>query len=351
MIYGKKRRGMAIPVLLLSTLFVLASCGREQAEIETVQIQNEPRQVKSEVLNLPKLTPAQLDDHSLQVVATTSIIGDVVANVGGENIELLTLMKAGQDPHNFDPGTGELTEVTEADVIFVNGWDLEEGLADDLAIITDNIPIVAVGANIEPLYFKNDVGKFDKGEYGERHERGPVDPHTWLAVPNVVQWVENVEKILSDLDVDSAEVFKRNSQAYVAELEEVDSYVREQVERVPVNKRVLVTNHGAFSYLAQEYGFSIAGTVIPSSSTLAEPSASDLFELIKLMEAESVCTIFSENTNNDVLAQTVAAELHACEEVQVLPLYSGSLGPPGSGGDSYIGMMMANVDTIVRGLE
>jgi ABC-type Zn uptake system ZnuABC Zn-binding protein ZnuA len=238
--------------------------------------------------------------------------------------------------------------VSEADVIFVNGWDLEEGLVDDLAIIAGNTPIVAVGANIEPLYFGSDG---EKPAERENQKRGQVDPHTWLAVPNVVQWVENITAILSDLDPDSALIFERNAQAYRLELEEADAYVRQQAERLPVEKRVLVTNHDAFNYFAEEYGFSIVGTIIPALSTLAEPSARDLADLVKVMEVESVCTIFSENTIGDDLAQTVAAELQACEEVFVLPLYSGSIGGAGSGVYGYTEFIRANVDTIVEGLE
>jgi ABC-type Zn uptake system ZnuABC Zn-binding protein ZnuA len=112
-----------------------------------------------------------------------------------------------------------------------------------------------------------------------------------------------------------------------------------------------VTNHDTFSYFAQEYGFSVLGTVIPTASTLAEPSASDLAGLIKAMEGQGVCTIFTEITVSDTLAKTVAAELDGCDQVQVLQLYTGAVGPSGSGADSYISMFRHNVDMIVAGLR
>ena len=112
-----------------------------------------------------------------------------------------------------------------------------------------------------------------------------------------------------------------------------------------------MTNHDAFGYFAQEYGFTVLGTVIPSISTLAEPSASDLAELITEMGEHGVCTIFTETTVSDALAQTVAAELDGCDNVQVLKLYTGALGPAGSGADSYIGLFRANIDAIVAGLR
>ena len=114
---------------------------------------------------------------------------------------------------------------------------------------------------------------------------------------------------------------------------------------------MLVTNHDAFAYFAAAYGFDILGTVVPGASTLAEPTASDLAGLISAMQDQGVCALFSESTVSDRLGQTVAAELDNCDAVQVLQLYSGALGSPGSGADTYLGMMQANVDAIVAGLQ
>ena len=135
------------------------------------------------------------------------------------------------------------------------------------------------------------------------------------------------------------------------ELEGVDNYIHEQVANIPDDKRILVTNHGVFNYLAKEYGLHIVGTIIPSTSTQVEPSASDLVDLIKDMEKSGVCTIFTDIASNDNLAQTIAMELNGCDEVQIVPLYTGSLGPQGSGADSYIGMLRVNTDRMVEGLE
>jgi len=135
------------------------------------------------------------------------------------------------------------------------------------------------------------------------------------------------------------------------ELDEIDKYVREQIREIPNDKRVLVTNHGVFDYFAQEYGFQVVGTVIPANSTQAEPSAGDLARLIKDMEKAGVCTIFTDIAADDNLAQTVVAELSGCDEVKLIPLYTGSLGPEGSGADSYVGMLRVNADRIVEGLK
>lgn len=297
-----------------------------------------------EMLTLPSLRALDLSGRPLRVVATTSIIGDVVSRVGGDAIELTTLMGPGQNPHSYEPAAKDLAAVSSADVIFVNGWDLEETLVANLKAIGENAVIVPVSANIEPMPF-NDAD----AEGGEGQAR--PDPHTWFSVHNVEQWVKNIEQVLSALDPANAETYAANAKAYLAKLSELDAYAQAKLADIPPEKRVLVTNHGAFGYFARDYDFEILGTVIPGMSTLAEPSASDLADLVATMETHGVCTIFTETTVSDTLAQTVASELSGCDEVKVLPLYTGSVGPPGSGADSYIGMFRANVDTIAEGLK
>ncbi|MGF1504065.1 MAG: metal ABC transporter solute-binding protein, Zn/Mn family [Anaerolineae bacterium] len=310
------------------------------------------------MLALPELEAADLGGEPLTVIATTSIIGDVVAQVGGDAIALTVLMEPGQGPHSYEPSAGDLTTVSESDVVFVNGRNLEEGLADDLETIGEAAVIVPVSANIEPLEFGgHDHDEHGDDEHGDEHddehahEHSGADPHTWFNVDHVKQWAANVEQLLSTLDPANAETYAANAEAYLAELDALETYVMDQVGAIPAENRLLVTNHDAFGYFADAYGFEVIGTVIPGASTLAEPSARDLAELIEEMEENGVCTIFTETTVSDTLAQTVAAELDGCETVQVLPLYTGSVGPEGSGAETYVDMFRANVDTIVDGLQ
>ncbi|MBK7897317.1 MAG: zinc ABC transporter substrate-binding protein [Anaerolineaceae bacterium] len=306
---------------------------------------------EAEMLLLPELAAAALNGEPLRVVATTSIIGDVVAQVGGAGISLTILMGPGQDPHSFEPSARELTAVADAHVIFVNGWDLEEGLVDDLANIGEDALVAPISANIAPLAFAEGEHEDEVHDEGEAHEHSGADPHVWFAVHNVEQWAENVAHVLSDLDPANAEIFAANAAAYVEELEALEAYAEAQLAAIPANNRFLVTNHDSFGYFAQDYGFTVLGTVIPSLSSVAEPSASDLTDLIAVMQEHAVCTLFTETTLDDALAQTVAGELSGCDEVQVLKLYTGAIGPEGSGADSYIGMFRANVDAIVAGLQ
>jgi ABC-type Zn uptake system ZnuABC Zn-binding protein ZnuA len=270
----------------------------------------------------------------LRVVATTGIIGDVVSRVGGEAIELITLMRPGEDPHSYQPAAADLTAVARADVVFVNGWSLEEGLLDDLATIGEGVPVVPISAGIAPL------------AYGSR-----ADPHTWQSVPNVIRWAENAAAALSALDPTNADRYAANAATYRTELEEAQAYAVAQLATIPADKRVLVTNHDAFAYFADAYGFEVLGTIIPGASTLAEPTAGDLSALIETMRAAGVCAVFTETTVGDRPAQTVAAELDGCQRVQMVKLYSGALGEAGSGADTYTGMFRANVDAIVAALR
>ena len=299
-------------------------------------------------LVLPELEAVQLGGEPLRVVATTSIIGDVVGRVGGDAIELTTLIGPGQDPHSYEPATQELAAVNEADVIFVNGWDLEEALIEDLEQIGGDVPMIPISANIEPLPFGGD--DHAEAETDEEHHAG-ADPHTWLAVNNVKQWVQNSENVLSDLDPANAAAYEGNAAAYLVELDELQEYAESRLGQIAEADRFLVTNHDSFGYFAAAYGFTILDSVIPAASTLAEPSASDLAGLVALMEEHGACTIITETTARTTLAQTVAAELDGCDEVKVVQLYTGAVGPAGSDTGSYMGMIRANVDAIAEALQ
>lgn len=293
-------------------------------------------------LALPELQPVALaDGEPLQVIATTSVLGDVVSQVGGEAIALRTLIGPGQDAHSYQPAPSDLIGLSAVDVIFVNGWQLEEGLVRDLEKAAEGVPLVPISANITPLPI---------GAHEEEDEHGPADPHVWLDPHLVRVWVENVREVLSALDPARAATYAANATAYLAELDELIAYSEELLATVPAGQRRLVTNHEALAYFARAFDFEVIGTVIPSASTISEPSARALAALVSRMEEAGVCTIFVDSAANPALAEATAAELRTCEDVAVLPLYTGALGAPGSGADTYLQMMRTNVDTIVAGL-
>lgn len=318
------------------------------------------------VLMVPELGDVVLgDDGVLRVVATTSIIGDVVRQVGGEDIALTVLMGAGQDPHSYEPSAQDFTAVAEAQVVFVNGWGLEEGLLDDLENATEGGVVVPISAGIVPLENAehgedehHEEGEHEDEHEGEHHEEGEehhhhhgrFDPHVWFSVHHVEKWVANATEVLSELNPALAEQYEANAAAYLAELAELDDYVHGRFDALGDDERTLVTNHDALGYLADEYGLRIAGTIIPSASTLAEPSAQDLAGLVGEMREYGLCTVFSENTVSDTLAQTVADELTTCEDVGLVSLYTGALGEAGGEAGTYVDFMRANTEAIATAL-
>lgn len=266
-------------------------------------------------------------DERVRVVATTAIIGDVTARVGGDLIDLTVLIGAGVDPHSFVPSAGDLAQLDTADVIFVNGLDFEQSLLPALDSIESEARVVAVSDGA-PLI--------------------DSDPHVWQDPANVMIWADNIASALADLDPAHAEDYAANAAAYQSELTELDDYLMEQTARIPEADRRLVTNHDTLAYFARRYGFEVIGTVYIGASEVSEPSAGAMAELVETVRAEHVPAIFVETTVSDQLARTLVEEIGY--EVQVLTLYTDSLGPSGSGADSYIGMMRANIQIIVSGL-
>jgi ABC-type Zn uptake system ZnuABC Zn-binding protein ZnuA len=322
---------------VLMALLLLAACQSNQSAEEATAV----------FATMPTIEPANVDGRLLRVVATTSIVGDVVAQVGGANIELTTLMQPGQDPHSYTMSPGDMVALTHADLIFVHGWNLEESLLGDIAAVAQEqgIPVVPVAAGVTPL-----LGGVHGHEEEEAHEEeadGVADPHTWMAVPNVQIWVENIAAALTARQPEMAAGVAERTAVYQQALQQLDGRIRTETAVLSDADRILVTNHDALGYFADAYGFTIVGTVIPGLSTLAEPSANDLAALTTTMAESGVCIVYSETTANNTLAQTVAAELTNCPTVKVLPLHTGALGAPGSGADSYMGMMEQNLATIM----
>ena len=325
-------------IVLLIVALALLGCGGDVAT-PAPAVAPDATEDEEAALTLPELEPAVSDDRLLHVVATTDVIGDVVEQVGGDHISLITLMASGQDPHSYEPSTGDLAAVADADVIFVNGWGLEESVLDTLERTAEHGPLVPISAGVTPL-------RMGEGE----GQPGSIDPHVWLDPHNVIQWTENVAAALGALSPPNADAYNANADAYVAQLEDLIDYVEAQTAQIPADQRKLVVTHDSLNYFARRFGYDVIGAVITGSSTLAEPSAGGLADLVAAMEEAGVCTIFVESTVNRSLAETVAGELATCDDVQIALLYTGSLGPEGSPAGSYVGMVRTNMDAIVGAL-
>ncbi len=294
---------------------------------------------------IPHLEPVVLEEgERLRVVATTSIVADVVARVAGEEIELVRLLPLGADPHAFEPTPRDVAAVSDAHVIFVNGAGLEAFMDDLLESAGEDVPVVPLSVGIELLAFS--------GEHNDEHEEEDLahesgDPHTWFDPGNVRVWVENAEQALAALDPERGERYSANAAAYTAELVALDAWIREQVAQIPEGNRRLVTDHTTFSYFAEAYGFEQVGAIFPGYSTLSEPSAQELAVLEDAIERYAVPAIFVGKTVNPRMAEQVAGDTG----VRLVFLYTGSLSEPGGPAGSYLDFMRYNVAAIVEGLR
>ncbi|MEJ5310128.1 MAG: metal ABC transporter substrate-binding protein [Anaerolineae bacterium] len=282
--------------------------------------------------------PAARGDK-LRVVATTTIVGDVVAQVGGDAIDLTVLLPVGADPHVFDPSPQDMAKVADAGVIFANGAGLEAFLERLLDNAGGDAEVVEVSEGVTFIEVAHDATD-DHGHEG-------VDPHTWTDPNNVLRWVDNIEAALVLHDPAHAADYRANADAYRAQLRELDAWVREQVAAIPAENRKLVTDHETFAYFAQRYGFEQVGAVVPGYSTAAQPSARDLADLEDRIRAYGVKAVFVGSTVNPALAQRVAEDTG----VRLVFLYTGSLTAPGGEADSYLGYVKYNVGAMVEGLK
>jgi len=277
--------------------------------------------------------PAPQAEGKLRVVATTTVVGDVVGAVGGDAIALTVLLPTGADPHSYEPTPQDAAAVSDADVVFVNGAGLESFLDPLLENAGGDAQVISVS---EGITFRH-LG----GEHGDR------DPHVWFDPHNVVVWVENVERTLSTLDPGDAGTYAANAGEYEASLQELDDWIREQAAQIPEANRKLVTDHAAFGYFAERYGFEQAGAVFPGFNTLAEPSAQERAELEETIRALDVRAIFVGTTINPSLAQQIAEDTG----VRVVFLYTGSLSEPDGAAGSYLALMRYDVSAMVDGLK
>jgi len=285
--------------------------------------------------------PGNSTGEKLNVVATTSIVGDIVKNVGGDHVNLTVLLPLGTDPHAFDPAPRDLTRVADADVIFVNGLGLERFLEKMLKSAGADIPVVVVSDGIQPR-------KLEDGDHStEIQPPTGDDPHAWMNPLNVLVFVDNIEKALSDLDPANAAAYQANATAYKSDLKNLDKWVQEQINTIPPENRKLVTDHDTFGFYADRYGLKITGAVLPGYSTNSEPSAQELAALQEAITRYGVKAVFVGNTVNPVLAERVAEDTG----IQLVPLYTGSLGETGSDAETYIDYIRYNTKAIVEALK
>jgi len=281
--------------------------------------------------------------EGVSIVATTSIWGDVAAEIVGDDGTVAVLIPVGSDPHDYLPSAGQIADLYRADLVIANGLGLEEGLLDVLhAADADGVNVYELGPDLDPLPFHEGVTGSPSGQ-----DDGKLDPHVWFDPDRVSRAAAAIADRLSEIEpgVD----WRSKADSYVARMRHLDAQIEDLMAVVPDANRKLVTNHDALGYFAARYGFTVVGVVVPGGSTLAEPSSAELADLVTTILEENVPAIFAETTNASVLAKAVAAE--AGRGIAVVELYTGSLGPSGSGADTLETMLLTDARLIADALS
>ena len=328
---------------------------------------------------------AKTESGAPKVLVTTGIWADVVANVAcGGIADVETIVPVGGDPHGFEPSLQDRERMENADLVVANGLGLELQLVDTLAAVEDSgTPVFEIAERIESIPFSSDhddhAGKDDEDhddhdadedhddhdadedhddhDADEDHDdhasddgghgHGSVDPHVWFDPVRVSGVLNELARHLTDDAGIDGDAVTACLGEYQAELAALDQELEDLLEQLPASKRKLVTNHDALSYFADRYGFEIIGTVLPSPTAISETNPAQLEELARTIEHEGVNAIFAETVHSSDDAEALASRVG---DVEVVTLYTGSLGPPGSGAEDYVGFMRTNARLIVDAL-
>jgi zinc/manganese transport system substrate-binding protein len=281
-----------------------------------------------------------------RVIATTTILGDLVSQVAGDSVEVEVLMPPGADPHEFEASVAQAARIRSASLVVANGLGLEERLEGTLeAAQADGVTVYEVGPEIDPLPMKEESEEHSEAE-GEDH--GEFDPHFWLDPDRMAMAAGLVATQLANATGLDPAPFQERAARYAADAIAAGQEADAILAAVPADQRLLVTNHDALGYFARRFNLTVLGTVIPGGSTLAEPSAADISAIADALAATDVNAVFSENTVSPRLVEAVAAEVG--RNIIVVELFTDSLGDPGSGADTYAGLITTDATLVANGL-
>jgi manganese/zinc/iron transport system substrate-binding protein len=265
------------------------------------------------------------------------MIADAVANVGGERLKVTALMGPGVDPHLYKASEGDVTRMSGADVIFYNGLHLEAKMGEVLEKM--RIPTVAVTDGLEESLL-----------IGAEQFAAAHDPHVWFDVSLWMEVVKRIRDALAELDPAHRELYQGNARSFLAELETLHAYVRDQIARIPAGQRVLITAHDAFNYFGKAYGLEVMG--LQGISTVTEAGAKDVQDLAALIAERRIPAIFVESSvpRRNVEALQAAVRARGFQVKIGGELFSDAMGSAGTPEGTYLGMVRHNVDTIVGAL-
>ena len=309
------------------------------------------------------------ESEPIEVVTTINIVADWVKRVGGERVDVFPLLPPNADTHTFQPGARDTARVADADLVLTVGLGLESGWLSELIenAARDPESIIELGDAVDPIAFMEMEGHHEEEEEGgdhdegdeeeegehdededDEHDHGPLDPHFWFDPNRVKRAVNDIAARLSVMDPDSGDFYRANAEAYNSELDELHTWIQEQVATIPADRRLLVTSHDSFQYFATTYEFEVVAAVFPGGTTEREPSAQEIAELIDEIDEAGAPAVFTETSVSDTLAARIADEVGASI---INGLYTGSLSDSGGDAGTYIDLMRYNVATIVEALK
>lgn len=280
-------------------------------------------------------------DNKISVVTTIGMITNIVEVVGGDEVEVKGLMGPGVDPHLYKASHGDMERLDQADIIFYGGLHLEGKLNDIFKKLGNQKPVAAVSQNIDKAVLRS----------GQDTGGTEFDPHIWFNVKHWISATETVRDVLIKYDQANAELYRNNADAYIKDLEKLDTEVKEKIAQIPEQSRVLVTAHDAFGYFGDAYGMKVMG--LQGISTAAEYGSKDVSELRDYLIENKIKAVFVESSiPTKSMEAVIAGAKQLGHEVTIGgELYSDSLGEPGSDADTYIKMVQHNVNTIVEALK
>lgn len=310
----KKRNFLFISMFLL---FVLAGCASNQ--------------------NQSNATNAK--ENKLQVVATYSIVYDIVRNIGGDRVEIHSLAPIGSNPHEYEPLPLDVQKTTDADAVFYNGLNLEEGnswfekLLGTAGKTGDAAPVFRLSKDVEPMFLTTE------GKEGEE------DPHAWLDIENGIKYAENARDAFIRIDPDHADEYEKNAESYINELEALHQTAIERYSEIPKEKRIFVTSEGAFKYFSQAYDFQAEYIWEINQENQGTPN--QITRVLDIIEEQDIQGLFLETSIDPRSMETISRETGIEIKGKV---FTDSIGKPGEEGDTYIKMMEWNIETILEGL-
>ncbi len=291
----------------------------------------------------PAPTEGDQDDGGsgklINVVATTTILGDVVGVVGGELINLDVLLPPGADPHAYQITPRDVASLADADLIFVNGLGLETFLEPVLENVGEDSKLINVSEGIRVI--SAPVSN------GANENTVDADPHVWFDPLRVLIWVDNIEDALIEENPDNQDAFHSKAEIYREELRELDAWIVDRIEQLPVERRLIITDHDSLGYLVERYGLELIGTVIPGYSTQSQPSAKQLGALLEIIGQRDVVAVFVSDSVNTTLAEQIARD----SGIRLIPISTGSLTAATGEAATYLEFMRVNIEKITDALS